>query len=94
MLSPTASNAPVRKDTHPAARNVPVSGGGGEVGWGDVGAIGGVVRWRRGEDVVAGRRTQSAVLREHIQVEWADDEPGATVRGSTPASASRAWARR
>ena len=24
MLSPTASNAPVRKDTHPAAQNVPV----------------------------------------------------------------------
>ena len=26
MLSPTASNAPARKDTHPAARNVPVVG--------------------------------------------------------------------
>jgi len=28
MLSPTASNAPARKDTHPAAWNVPVVGGG------------------------------------------------------------------
>ena len=28
LLSPTASNAPARKDTHPAARNVPVVGGG------------------------------------------------------------------
>ena len=27
MLSPTASNAPAWKDTHPAARNVPVGGG-------------------------------------------------------------------
>ena len=28
MLSPTASNAPARKDTHPAARSVPVVGDG------------------------------------------------------------------
>ena len=28
MLSPTASNAPARDDTHPAARNVPVGGDG------------------------------------------------------------------
>ena len=28
MLSPTASNAPARKDTHPAAWNVPLVGGG------------------------------------------------------------------
>ena len=28
LLSPTASNAPGWKDTHPAARNVPVVGGG------------------------------------------------------------------
>ena len=28
MLSPTASNAPARDDTHPAARNVPVVGDG------------------------------------------------------------------
>ena len=28
LLSPTASNAPARKDTHPAAWNVPVVGGG------------------------------------------------------------------
>jgi len=28
MLSPTASNAPGRKDTHPAAWNVPLVGGG------------------------------------------------------------------
>ena len=27
MLSPTASNAPARKDTHPAAWNVPFGGG-------------------------------------------------------------------
>ena len=26
MLSPTASNAPARKDTHPAVWNVPVGG--------------------------------------------------------------------
>ena len=29
MLFPTASNAPARKDTHPAARNVPGRVGGG-----------------------------------------------------------------
>ena len=28
MLSPTASNAPARKDTHPAAWNVPLVGDG------------------------------------------------------------------
>ena len=28
MLSPTASHAPGRKDTHPAAWNVPLVGGG------------------------------------------------------------------
>ena len=31
MLSPTASNAPGWKDTHPAARNVPVVGRGASV---------------------------------------------------------------
>ena len=30
MLSPTASNAPGRSETHPAAWNVPVGVGGGE----------------------------------------------------------------
>ena len=31
LLSPTASNDPARKDTHPAAWNVPVDGGGASV---------------------------------------------------------------
>ena len=31
LLSPTASNAPARDDTHPAAWNVPVDGGGASV---------------------------------------------------------------
>ena len=51
-------------------------------GGGDVGAGGGGVRWRRDEDLAAGRRAQCAVLREDVQVDWADDEPGAAARGS------------
>ena len=34
MLSPTASNAPARKDTHPDARNVPDRSGAGPGGGG------------------------------------------------------------
>ena len=37
MLSPTASNAPARKDMHLAARNVPGRVGGGEDGAGRIG---------------------------------------------------------
>ena len=40
------------------------------------------MRWRRDEDVVVGLRAQCAALREDVQVEWVDVEPGAAARGS------------
>ena len=84
LLSPTASNAPGCSGTRPAAWNVPDSVGAGDGGgrvsvdrsrW--AGA-----RWRRDEDVAADQAVQRAALREDVQVDWADDEPGAAARGS------------
>ena len=39
-------------------------------------------RWRRDEDVAADQAVQRAALREDVQVDWADDEPGTAARGS------------
>ena len=40
------------------------------------------MRWRRDEGEAVGRCAQCAALREDVQVEWVDGEPGAAARGS------------